>query len=198
MGVVESELLANKSWVPRRAINVDEFYRMAEAGIFHEDDRVELIEGEIIEMSPIGSDHSGTVNALTHFLVQAVGDRAVVSVQNPVRLSHITEPLPDFVVLKPRADFYRERTAKPEDVLLIVEVAKTSARYDKLIKVPLYARHAIPEYWLVRLDKRLIEVHRDPADGKYRSVAEVNAGAALDIERLPGIAIPASSVLGTT
>lgn len=198
MGVLEAGLLAANPWVTRRPITVDEFYRMADVGIFHEDDRVELIEGELIEMSPIGSDHSGTVNALNHLLVQAIGDRAVVSVQNPVRLSHVTEPMPDFVVLKPRDDFYRERTAQPEDVLLIVEVAKSSVRYDKRVKIPLYARHGVPEYWLVRLDKRIVEVHRRPAGERYGSMTEVKAGATLGIELLPGVAIPAARVLGTS
>ncbi len=197
MSAAETDLLAHNPWVTRRKLTVDEFYTMAEAGIFGEDDRVELIEGELVAMVPIGSDHSGTVNALTYLLVQALGERGVVSVQNPVRLSEYTEPQPDVTVLKPRPDFYRKKRAMAEDVLLLVEVAYSSVAYDRRVKLPLYARHGIPEYWLVRLDAGVVEVYRAPGPDGYGVVRTAGPGEVLEIEALPGLALPASEVLGT-
>ena len=195
MGVVESGLLAANPWVTRRAINVDEYYRMAKSGLFAEGDRVELIEGALIAMTPIGDDHVGTVEVLTYHLVTAIRKRGIVSVQNPLRLDDATEPEPDFVVYKPRADFYRKNRRGVEDVLLVIEVADSSVDYDKKVKVPLYAKHGIAEYWLVRLDTRVVEVHRGPGPNGYASMHEIRAGQDLELLLLPGITIPAATVL---
>ena len=126
----EPRLLAAHPWVTRRPITVTEYHRMGEVGILGDRDRVELIEGELVAMSPIGSYHHGTVNKLNHALVQAVGERAVVSVQGPVRLDEFSEPEPDFALLKPRPDFYQDAHAGPADVLMLIEVADTSLNYD--------------------------------------------------------------------
>lgn len=107
-----TDLLSRDAWVTRRALTVEEYHRMGEAGILSEDDRVELIEGQLIAMTPIDSDHHGTVNALNRLLVNVVGDRGVVSVQNPIRLDELSEPQPDFAVLIPRDDFFRSATAR--------------------------------------------------------------------------------------
>jgi len=194
--IAEPGLLARNPWVTRRLINVDEYYRMVEAGILGEKERVELIEGELIAMAPIGDGHMGTVNAVNYLLVLAVGERGVVSVQNPLRLSNFTEPQPDFTVLAARADFYRKKKPTPDDVLLLVEVAHSSVRYDGTVKLPLYAQHGVPEYWIVRLDIGVVEIYRDPAPHGYRSVHEVRPGETLDIARLPGVTLPADRVLG--
>src|SRR6476659_3569905 len=147
----EPRLLAAHPWVTRRPITVTEYHRMGEVGILGDRDRVELIEGELVAMSPIGSYHHGTVNKLNHALVQAVGERAVVSVQGPVRLDEFSEPEPDLALLKPRPDFYRDAHAGPADVLLLIEVADTSLNYDRAVKRALYARHTIQELWIVDL-----------------------------------------------
>jgi len=133
--------------VRRHRLTVDDFHRMGEAGILRADERVELIDGEVIDMAPIGSNHAGTVGFLAKRLERAVGDSAVVFVQNSLLLTASSEPQPDIMLLKPRTDFYRSAHPHPEDVLLIVEVADTTLAYDRDIKVPLYARHAIPEAW---------------------------------------------------
>src|SRR5579862_9904434 len=151
MATGESDLLTRNPWVARRPLTVAEYHRMGEVGILTEDDRVELIEGELIAMSPIGSEHSGTVNALTHTLVLAVEDRAVVAVQNPVQLDDLSEPRPDFALLKPRDDYYRRSTPRPDDVLLLIEVADSSLAYDRNVKRSLYAWHGIPEFWIVNI-----------------------------------------------
>ena len=149
---------------------------MAEAGILTEDDRVELIEGEIVQMSPIGPRHAACVIVLTRRLVLALGDRALVSPQNPVRLPLDTEPQPDVVVLRPRDDGYARAHARPEDVLLLVEVADTSYRYDSGLKLRLYARTLIPEVWIVDLERDAVEVHRRPEHEGYASSERIVRG----------------------
>jgi 3-oxoadipate CoA-transferase, beta subunit len=158
----EPRLLAANPWVTRRPITVVEYHRMGEVGILGKRDRVELIEGELVAMSPIGSYHQGTVNQLTHSLVQSIGEHAVVSVQGPVRLDDFSEPEPDFALLKPRPDFYRAAHPGPSDVLLLIEVADTSLNYDRAVKRALYARHAIPELWIVDLNAGEVEIRRQP------------------------------------
>jgi hypothetical protein len=190
-------LLERNPWVTRRKFDVAEYYRLAEAGILHEDDRVELIEGEIVAMVPIGSDHSGTVNGLNYALMRAAGDRAMVTVQNPLRLSDHSEPQPDFMLLKPRADFYRGRHPLPEDVLLLVEVSNSSLRYDREVKLPLYARHGIPEVWIVDVAARAVEVHRRPAGEGYAEALRVAPpGGVLEPSALPGLRLPVADILG--
>jgi Uma2 family endonuclease len=188
----EPRLLAANPWVTRRPITVTEYHRMGEVGILGERDRVELIEGELVAMSPIGSYHTGTIITLNHLLVHAVGERAMVSVQNPVRLDDLSEPEPDFALLRPRADRYRDAHAQQADVLLLIEVADTSLNYDRAVKRALYARHAIPEFWIVDLTSGEVEVCRQPKADGYAAVKRVGRDGALEPELLPGIRIQAS------
>src|ERR671938_948293 len=134
--------------IVRRHFNITEYYRMAAAGVFTEDDRVELIEGEIVEMNPIGSRHAACVGRLTKLLERLAGDSAIVWVQNPVQVSDYSEPMPDVALLKRRDDFYAQANPQRTDVLLINEVADSSVEYDRDIKMPLYAGANIPEVWL--------------------------------------------------
>ena len=189
-------LLGLNPWVARRPLTVAEYHRMGEAGILSPRDRVELVEGELVAMSPVGSQHIGAVNALNRLLMRAVGDKGVVSVQNPVRLDDRTEPEPDVAVLKPRADDYRSAMPGPRDVLLAVEVADSSLGYDRAVKAPLYASHGIPELWIVDLAAREVEVHRVPEGGRYATLALVGPGGALEPALLPGVSIPAAAALG--
>lgn len=164
-------MTANTATLPKRhRITADEYHRMGEAGILSEDDRVELIEGDLIDMSPIGHQHAGIVNRLNRLFVMAVDDRAVISIQNPVRLNDQSEPQPDLVLLKPRSDDYMSATPTAADLLLVVEVADTSIAYDRSVKMPLYARHGIPEAWLIGSEKKAVEVFRDPSPDGYRHV----------------------------
>lgn len=192
----ETGLLTRNPWVARRPLTVGEYHRMGEVGILGEHDRVELIEGELIAMSPIGSHHSGTVNALNRTLVRVVGDNGIVAVQNPVQLDDRTEPEPDFAVLKPRADDYRQATPRADEVLLIIEVADTSLAYDRAVKRSLYARHGIPEFWIVNLAGNEVEVCRAPLGDDYTSVSRVGRGGTLELSLLPGAAIPVTMLLG--
>jgi Uma2 family endonuclease len=182
-------LLSRYPAAPRRLLTVDEYHRMGEAGILTDDDRVELIEGELVAMAPIGSEHIASTNALNRLLVLAVGDRGIVSVGNPVRLDRHSEPQPDFAVLKPRDD-YRKTLPRPEDTMLAVEVANTSLEYDRKVKLALYARGGISEVWIVNLEAEEVEVHRSPAADNYTSVTRAGRSDDLTIEALPGVLIP--------
>lgn len=154
----------------RHRLTVEDYHKMAEVGILTEDDRIELIEGELIDMAPIGSPHSGSVTRLNHRLNRMLGDRAIVSVRNPIRLDRHNEPQPDIVLLRWRDDFYRHAHPTPTDILLLIEVADSSIRYDREIKLPLYARHGIPEVWLFNLPQRCLETHREPVGEAYTRV----------------------------
>jgi len=157
--------IAMESWPRRHRITVDEYHRMAEVGLLAPDARVELIEGEIIDMAPIGMDQNSVVDQLNRLLMRAVGDDAIVRIQGSVRLSKISEPQPDVVLLKPRADFYRNEFAMGVDTLLVIEVSDTTLRYDRDVKVPLFARSGVPEAWIFDLQNDLLLVYGSPSDG---------------------------------
>ncbi len=180
--------------ITRRRFTVHEYHRMGEAGILHEDDRVELIEGEIVEMAAIGTRHFSCVNGLTRLLVRGVGDAAIVSVQNPVRLDERTEPQPDLAVLRVRD--YRESLPMPEDVLLLIEVSDTMLRYDRGVKLPLYARVGIREVWVVDLAGEIIERHTDPSGNTYRGLEQARRGEKIESATLPELTLGVDAVLG--
>jgi Uma2 family endonuclease len=169
----------------RRRFTVDEYYEMARAGILGEDDRVELIDGEIVEMPPIGPGHAGSVGGAAEQLMRQFGDRAHVRVQNPIRLGPHDEPQPDLALVRRRADSYRSAHPTPADVLLVIEVADTSLAADRGVKMPLYARFGLPEAWLVDLQHEVVLVHREPAADGYRLVTTARRG-----ERLRPLAFP--------
>lgn len=179
----------------RRRFTVDEYYAMGAAGIFTEDDRIELIEGEIIEMAAIGSHHAACVHRLNRMLVQQTGERAVVLVQNPVRLSDLTEPQPDLALLRPRDDFYASGHPGPRDVLLLIEVAHSSPGYDRGTKLPLYALAGVPEVWIVDIDGGVIEVYRTPDHDRYVTEDRGVRGDTISPGLMPSVVVPVSGVL---
>lgn len=176
--------------------SVDEYYRMAKAGLFSEGPHVELIEGEVIEMSPIGSRHAGCVDDLNSLVTHNVGRLAIVRVQGPIRIDEYSEPQPDIALLKPRRDSYRRSHPTPSEVLLVIEVADTSAHYDRNVKLPLYARAGIPEAWLVILPKDIIEVHTEPKNGKYTKVQRLKRGKTLTSSTVAGLSLKVDEILG--
>ena len=182
--------------VTKRRFNITEYYRMAEAGILSEEDRVELIDGEIVKMTPIGSRHAGCVSRLNALFNRLFSEAAIVSVQNPLRLSNFSEPQPDITLLKPRDDFYSNAHPTPTDVLLIIEVADTSLEYDREIKIPLYAVASISEVWLVNLIKDMIEAYRDPQDGMYREVRYFTHGETISPLFNPNLPLGVDSIIG--
>jgi len=182
--------------IDRRIFSVDEYHRMSEAGILSEDDRVELIEGEIIKISPIGSRHAACVNRLNFLLNRKAGQAAIVSIQNPIRLHDYSEPEPDIALLQSRDDFYSEAHPGPKDVLLIIEVSDTSIEYDRTVKLPLYARAGIPEVWLANLLKDSVEAFSQPLNGVYREFREAVRGEVLTPARIPDVIVTVDEILG--
>ena len=180
----------------RRAFDVHEYHRMAEAGILDEDDRVELIEGEIVQMSPIGSRHQGCVNRLARLLFDFAGRDYVVHVQGPVRLNERSEPQPDLALLKSRSDFYSDRHPTPEDVLLLIEVSETSADYDREVKLPLYAGAGIAEVWIVDLGAQTVEVRADPRRSAYGAVTAARSGQTFASPTVPELSVRVDDILG--
>ena len=170
---------------PKRLFTVREFHQMAKADVFLAGDRVELLAGEIVEMTPIGSRHAACVKRLNAMLSSRLGSSMIVSVQDPIELGEHSEPQPDLAVLRFKAHFYRDAHPGPEDVLLVVEVADTSADVDRGVKVPLYARAGIPETWVIDLTDRMIDVYGAPGHAAYAEHRRLRPDEVL-ILSLPG------------
>ena len=185
-----------EDWLPRHRITVDEYYRMAEVGLLAADARVELIEGEILDMPPIGSRHAGVVSLLDRLLSRAAGDEAIVRVQLPLRLTNASEPQPDLALVKPRSDYYSTRHPTAADTLLVVEVSQTTVRYDRQIKLPLYARHAVPELWIVDLKSGQVHLFRSPRGEEYADVSNIAEPGILALAQLPAVMVDLSPILG--
>jgi len=180
---------------PRRhSYSVDDYYRMAETGILRAGDRVELIEGEIIDMAPIGSRHAAAVNRIGNTLKLGVDTQAIVAIQNPVRLDRYSEPQPDIALLHPREDFYATAHPGPADVLLIIEAADSTLRYDRDTKLPLYARYGIPEVWLVDLDNDHFMIHREPQATGYAQRLTLESLARIEVPGLAGVTVDLSGL----
>ncbi len=174
----------------------DEYTRMAVEGIIPAGARVELIDGEIIEMSPIGSRHNAFVDRLTRILVTRLGESAIVRVQGSVRLGEKVVPQPDFTVLRPRSDFYEDDLPGPGDVVLVVEVADSSLSYDRSEKSRLYARYGIPEYWLLDLVQHTILVHSEPGPVAYQHVEIRSRDDVWSSHSLPDLCVGGAEILG--
>jgi|FaiFalFF_MnMetaG_3_1042247.scaffolds.fasta_scaffold06776_3 Uma2 family endonuclease len=168
----------------RYRFRVEEFER-AFQGVPH----VELLRGEVYQMSPIGPKHVHKVAQLDARLQETLRGKAVVLVQSPLRLSEDSEPEPDLMVLRPPLDRYREKLPTPEDVLLLVEVADTSLEFDREVKLPLYAEAGIPEVWLVNLKENLLEVYRDPRGGRYREIRLLSPEEEVSPTLLPEVSL---------
>ena len=182
--------------VTRHRFTVADYERMGQFGIFSEDERVELVCGEVILMSPIGERHAACVDFLTQLITLRLRHSAIVRVQNPVLLDDYSEPQPDIALLKRRDDFYRHAHPRPEDVLLVIEVSDSTLAFDQKVKVPLYARAGIPEAWVVNLVEESIEVYSDPAGGEYQTVRSYARGRRLQSHTLAGLRLSVSKVLG--
>lgn len=174
---------------------VESYQRLAELGVLREDDRVELIHGQVVEMTPIGDRHAGCVRRLHDLFADQALEVAIIDVQNPVVLGASEAPQPDLAVLKRRADRYPQHP-RGRDILLVIEVADTSLAYDRDVKIPLYARAGIPEAWLVDLVADAISIYRGPGPEGYSDIVTVARGETLRPLLLPGVAIAADVVLG--
>jgi Uma2 family endonuclease len=181
--------------IERRLFTATEYERLAEAGILSEDDRVELIEGEIINLSPIGSRHAACVKRLNALLTQALGKSVIVSVQDPILLDDLSEPQPDIAVLRPRGDFYKTGHPTPANIMLIIEVAETSLEYDRGVKIPLYAKAMIPEVLLVGLNAETVTQYARPLNGTYQGVRTLYRGQSLTLQSIPELTLNIDDIL---
>jgi Uma2 family endonuclease len=183
-----AKLLTLDPPVKAHKLSFADYQRMAEAGILTEDSRVELIEGVIVDMSPIGSHHAGLVGQIVRLLA-GEPTSAMLWIQSPIRLGNYTEPEPDIVLLKPRNDFYKKSLPQPEDILLLIEVADSSVDYDRKIKIPLYAEHGVPEVWLIDLNLNQIEIYLEPSKDGFRKLLKPAPETALSPTLIPEITL---------
>jgi Uma2 family endonuclease len=191
---VETHLEAE---LTRHRFTVAEFLHMAEVDLLGEDSRVELIWGEIVEMSPIYIGHTSTLNRLVWLLTNALGKQVILGIQNPVQLSDKSLPQPDIAVLKFQDNFYGERYPGPEDILLLIEVADSSLKYDQRVKSKLYGAAGIADYWIVNLPSRQIEVYREPRPNGYRTVTHYAPGETLSLLAFQDIALVVDEIIGS-
>ncbi len=181
-------------WIPRHRLTVDEYYRMAEVGLLAPDAQVELIQGEIIDMVPIGTRHAIIVDVLSNSLRKAVDIGAIVRTQGPVRLDRYSEPQPDIALLKPLAGTYAKRHPAPADIFLVVEVSHRTLRYDRGVKLPLYARHGITEVWLIDVQHRHLQRLRLPVNGIYQET-RIFTGGEIELPLEPSVSIDITAIL---
>ena len=182
--------------VSRRRFTADEYQQMLSVGILRERDPFELIEGEVVNMMTIGPRHVAVVARLMRHLILSCGDAAIVNCQGPVRLDLFNEPEPDLTMLRPREDFYETAHAGPSDILLVVEVAESSIRYDSTVKAALYARLGVVEYWLVDLNTDVITRYLEPLDGTYQKVVTATPDQPFAPALLPVCIVTTRDILG--
>ena len=180
----------------RRKFTVKEYNQMIEAGIFAKDNRVELLRGEIVEMSAIGRRHAACVNRLTELFILRLAQAVIVGVQNSVELEDNSEPQPDIALLRRRDDFYEAGHPQAEDVLLLVEVADTTIEFDREVKIPLYAESGISEVWVVDINQQCLEVYRQPLGNSYQIIQKYYRGQSLNIQAFPDVSFTVDEVLG--
>ena len=182
--------------VTRVRFTVDQYEDMGRTGILGEDDRVELVDGEIVQMSPIGARHMACVNRLNSLLTRRLGQDYVISVQNPIRLSRYQEPQPDLAILKWRDDFYASTKPTAADVLLVIEVAETTLDYDTQVKIPRYAQAGVPEAWVADLTRDGVTQYADPVGGVYQVEREYRRGETLSSRAVPELSLDVAAILG--
>ena len=182
--------------LPDRKFSVEDYHRFIEMGVFEPEERLELWEGEFVEMSPIGKRHAGCVDALSELLRDSLNRSLIVRTQNPIILNDFSEPQPDVALLRRRDDYYRSVSATAADVLLTIEVADTTVKYDRNVKFPKYASSGIPEAWLVDLENNRVEIHSQPSESGYAFVKILQRGEIAESTVLSEIRIPVDVILG--
>jgi Uma2 family endonuclease len=180
----------------KKRFTVEDYYRMAEAGILKADDRVELIEGEVVEMSPIGNPHGVVTDRVNMIFARGLGDKVVVGVQRPVRINRYNELQPDVVLIRPREHFYGTRHPRPEDVVLLIELSDTTLRKDQLVKLPIYAASGIPEAWIIDINGDAIQTYREPQHGLYLKTATARRGQMVSPAAFPEFMTRVEDLLG--
>ena len=179
-----------------RKFSIEQYHKMGEANIFHPEERLELIKGRIVEMSPLGLKHIATVNRLTNLLSRQLLDKALISVQNSIQLGDDSEPQPDLVVAKFRDDFYANKPIQPRDIYLLIEVSDSTIKYDREVKIPLYAENKIEEVWLVNLNDNILEIYTKPEDNFYQNLQKLNKDKIIAPLSFPQLKINLSNIFG--
>jgi Uma2 family endonuclease len=179
----------------KHQFTISEWHKMGKYNIFEPHARMELIEGEIIDMAPIGPSHGGRVKRLNHLFSRQLGDSAIIGVQDPIQIRDDSEPEPDLAILRPEPNFYTERHPKPDDILLLIEVSDTTINYDRDKKVPLYANNGIVEFWLVDLGEETIEIYLEPHPQGYAQKRIAKSGEILVPSQLPQVTMAVSDIL---
>ncbi|HXG86152.1 MAG TPA: Uma2 family endonuclease [Pyrinomonadaceae bacterium] len=187
---------ASTAELPHRKFTIDEYHNFIETGVFKPEERIELWEGEFVEMSPIGMRHVSCLNYLIEFLRDALGKTVIISPQNPIVLNDFSEPQSDIAILKRREDFYRNENATAADVLIVMEIADTTLKYDRDTKFPRYAASGIEEAWLIDLENDRVEIHGDPTEFGYSLVKILHRGQSAESTVLPEIKITIDKILG--
>jgi Uma2 family endonuclease len=193
---VPSLVLPATSQIQRYRFSLDDYHSMVEAGVLKADQRVELIEGEVVEMSPIGKLHASCVKRLNALLAARLNQQAIIGIQDPVQTGSFSEPQPDVGLLKYREDFYAARHPRPKDILLVIEVADRTIDYDREVKIPLYARAKIAQAVIANLSPGVVEVYTKPLRGTYTQAKELKGGQALKLQKLPELALTVDEILG--
>ena len=188
-------MISTPSAVRKHLTDIHEWRKLGEANIFPPESHVELINGEILDMSPIGFNHAGHITRLMNFFAPLLSGKAIISAQNPIQLGDLSEPEPDFILLRPEANFYTQRHPKAEDVLLLIEVADSSLAYDQNEKLHLYARHNIAEYWLLNLNNHCLEVYRQPQGNLYQQKSTLRIGDSVSLSQLENITVNVGDIL---
>jgi Uma2 family endonuclease len=180
----------------RKKFTVGQYHQMIESGILTDRDRVELLQGEIIEMSPIGRQHAACVDRLTELLIGELRGKAIIRVQNPIQLSNKSEPQPDFSILQRRPDFYAEDHPQPSDIFALIEVSDSTIEFDRTVKIPLYAQNNIVEVWIVDLNAEVVQVYRDPSEVGYQQLQTFRRGQAIAFQAFRDIQLTVDQLLG--
>lgn len=180
----------------KRKITVNEFQLMAKTGILDEKERLELMEGEIITMTPIGDNHARCVLFLTNFFAKKLIGKVMINVQNPLQLDTISQSQPDITLLRPRSDYYQSKSINPDDILLLIEVADSSIKYDRQIKAPFYAKHGISELWIINLENQTVEIYRDPQSDGYKDCHTFHPGDKIAPKAFPAFSMSVKDILG--
>ncbi len=172
-----------------------EYHQMIEIGILKAQDKVELIRGEIIKMSPVGLKHASCVKKINQLFAQKLGNKVILGIQDPIKLNDNSQPQPDVVLLKPKSDFYATEHPKSEDILLLIEVADTSIEYDRQIKIPLYAENNITEMWLININENIIQVYQNPQGKLYKNITNYQIDDKIDLTIFPDCEIKVKDIL---
>jgi len=179
----------------KHRFTVGQYYQIAEIGILGIEQRTELIDGEIIEMSPIGVKHAGSINRLNRVFANLVGDNAIISIQNSIQLNNYSEPQPDLAILRWREDYYTESLPIISEILLLIEVSDSTLKYDREVKSLLYAKAGIPELWIANLETQVFEVYRQPSETGYQEVQTYGKGEVISLQMLTDITIAVDDIM---